>query len=852
MAAGFSRYDVEAVRRAASGRWADILSGIGGIPRDRLTGAHGPCPKCGGKDRFRAHSDFSATGGLLCGQCFSTRNGDGFAALQWLCGIPFSDSLRRVAEFVGVAPESKNGRSRSIDPAKDLEPRPWNTALVSLWCQHKKGITPAAVQLAGGMIARYRGQHSVIALPVWGPKLKNAKPVGWCLFAIGGGKLPRKPPDGKIEWVKVKLTYGSQPGVIGVVRDGQDAWKTEGPTDMLAVLSLADCPGDATVVCNAFGSKEDPAKNPWIAELFKDRRSYVVHDCDVPGQEGATEVPRTNAASRPGWSLAIAAHAAECRNVVLPYPIEKDHGKDLRDWTTEPHTYKDLVTLADESPVIQAPPDDIPKPIEADNDPHRLARINLERFSRLTGGGAIRCWCSEWFKWEVTRGCYRVIAEKELRARVNAAIKEEFNRISINRQLEKEEDSTAIRVTPGLVNATIEAIASTCTLSGTVPINSWVDDDGKRSDTKYLAMKNGLLDLEGLLNGSEDFLLPFSPSWFSTVCLPYEYDSNAQCPKWLAFLNKSLEGDSERIAILQEWAGYMLTASTDQQKFLFLEGEGSNGKSVFIAGMEGMLGKDNCSHVNLEVFGQPFSLHETIGKLANIASECNEMDTVSEGYLKAMTDGSRMSFNRKGMRPIETAATARLMFSANVRPRFNDKSNALWRRMILVPWRVQIQDSEKILGMDKMEWWEKSGELPGILRWAIAGLARLRANGRFSKSSVCEAAISDYRDEVNPARTFLKERYVLSITNSDMVSTRKLYDEYAQWCMDSGYRPLSDKSFGREVSRVYSGQVTRHRNDFADPDGRRGYSYLKLMTAEEADRRLFNTREPINAQSAEF
>ena len=36
----------------ASGRWHGILTALG-VPQEFLTGKHGPCPICGGKDRFR-------------------------------------------------------------------------------------------------------------------------------------------------------------------------------------------------------------------------------------------------------------------------------------------------------------------------------------------------------------------------------------------------------------------------------------------------------------------------------------------------------------------------------------------------------------------------------------------------------------------------------------------------------------------------------------------------------------------------------------------------------------------------------------------------------------------------------
>jgi len=74
--------------------------------------------------------------------------------------------------------------------------------------------------------------------------------------------------DGKVsaQWVKTKLTYGSQPGFMGLVQAIPTAtaiWKVEGPTDLLALLSLADFPfGTVAAVTNANGASEKPV--PWM------------------------------------------------------------------------------------------------------------------------------------------------------------------------------------------------------------------------------------------------------------------------------------------------------------------------------------------------------------------------------------------------------------------------------------------------------------------------------------------------------------------------------------------------------------------------------------------------------------
>ena len=809
-------YDMQAVRSAAAPRWVEILSQIGAIRPDWLDGRSHPCPKCGGKDRFRLID--REAGAVLCNQCFRSGNGDGFAALQWLTGHPFSAILPRVAAACGISPIAKS-KAAEIDPAKDLEFRDWNESIVSLWCLKKPGILPQALRAVGARLATYRKHHTVIALPVWGEHLDQADPVGWCLFAANGVTLPKFSKDKKTEQVKVKLTYGSRPGVIGVVRRGSLGIKTEGPTDLLALLSLADLPPDLTAVCNANGAGENPDNTPWIAELFRGMSTWVVQDCDIPGQQGATEVPRADGTFRPGWSPCIARTASECRNVVLPYPIAKDHGPDLRDWLREPHTFADLSTLASGFSAVPPAPLTItpPKVNEGVDDPHRLARVNLDRYGRHKEGATIRYWRDEWFTWKPERGCYRTIGLQELRAKVIGAIKEEFDRVNLEEIEDYQEKKKAGEITPendkgppiakkisqSLIANVLAAMADLTLVSSSIEPMTWLGEDGSRQRRNFVALVNGVLDIDQVMKGGtvEECLQPHSPRWFSTVRLPYRFDSEAKCPKWEAFLEKNLELDPERIKLLQEWAGYCLLPDTGEQKFLVLEGEGSNGKSVYMAAITALLGEPNCSHIPLEIFGDRFAKSQTIGKLVNISADVGELDKVAEGYLKSFTSGDVMYFDRKGISGLDCTPTARLMVACNNRPRFSDRSSGVWRRMLLVPFRVEIQRHERVRNMDKPWWWEQSGELPGIFNWALMGLARLRAQGGFTESQLSVEALEDYRIESNPAREFLLDNCELA--SGIGVKSSFVYSLYVHWCQQTGHRPLNDRSFGKEIYRCF-------------------------------------------------
>ncbi len=77
-----SRIDKEALLAQCRGRWRGILMQLG-IGAEFLAGKHTHCPKCAGKDRFRPFSDFDETGGVICSQCHSQKNGDGLSTVMW-------------------------------------------------------------------------------------------------------------------------------------------------------------------------------------------------------------------------------------------------------------------------------------------------------------------------------------------------------------------------------------------------------------------------------------------------------------------------------------------------------------------------------------------------------------------------------------------------------------------------------------------------------------------------------------------------------------------------------------------------------------------------------------------------
>lgn len=108
------------VHRALAGQWRDALCGVG-VDESCLVNRHGPCPICGGKDRFR-FDDKDRRGTWICNQCGA---GDGLTLAQKVNGWSFPETLNALAGYLGF-------EGRAVDrKAPPPAPRPVEKAVAT-------------------------------------------------------------------------------------------------------------------------------------------------------------------------------------------------------------------------------------------------------------------------------------------------------------------------------------------------------------------------------------------------------------------------------------------------------------------------------------------------------------------------------------------------------------------------------------------------------------------------------------------------------------------------------------------------------------------------------------------------
>ena len=423
----------------------------------------------------------------------------------------------------------------------------------------------------------------------------------------------------------------------------------------------------------------------------------------------------------------------------------------------------------------------------------------------------LRYWRGDFYSW--AEGCWHQMADHEIDRVITRHVQD------LNGDTNGQE---TIRVSTNLVRNIRQCLIGRVGLPQTREPNTW--EDGRESiGIHSISMGNGVLTYSPYQLDPGPVLARHSPRFFSTVKLPYNYDPQANCPMWTAFLEDVLSGDKEYMTLIQQWCGYLLRPDLREQRFLLCVGEGANGKGVFFEVVKDLVGPVNCSQVPLSRFGKPFALYTTYGKLVNMTNESTHIiDEEAESILKSYVAGDRYTFERKFRESIDAVPTAKLMIATNSLPRFNDKTEGVWRRILLVPFDRSVPEDRQIKNLAQ----EIAGqELPGIFNWAMDGLKGLNKAGSFIRPARTQELMEAYRRDSDPARAFLAEHFTHS-PNANGVACYEVYSQYRQWCQDNGYHPLGERAFGQQVKRIFPG-VDRRRSGSRDD---RQYVYSGLVS----------------------
>ncbi len=566
---------------------------------------------------------------------------------------------------------------------------------------------------------------------------------------VGTGKKTGywQTPDGNGGWQNGlndarKIPY-NLPGLIA--GDGP-VFIPEGEKDVDSLIQLG------LTATTAGGSSDKWRKEYGQYVIGKD--VIVLGDRDVPGRKRTEEHYN---------SLIDTAKSVK----VIEFPGDIDNGYDITDWLRDGGDYDQLMDL-----VEGGDPSELTlSPVKAAAQNKPLSMTDLGNSERLVYyfGDKIRYHhqIGKWLIWDGMR--WKPDDKGKIRQYAKATIKNMWQEAA-----EIEDQSirnTLIKFISASRNKSrIDALIDLAKSEGEVPV---VSDELDR-DQYVLNCQNGTVDLK---NGT---LKKHTPGDNITKLAKVKYDTAAECPLWLDFVGTAMGGDEEKILYLQKLTGLFLTGDISEQILPIFYGTGGNGKSVYLDTVVDLLG-DYAAEAppSLITDGRngehPTEIADLCGLRLAIVSETEANENMKTQRVKQLTGNAKLKARFMRQDYFSFDRTHKTLLVTNNRPVIEERTNAIWRRIKLVPFDVIIPDEQQ----DKHLFDKLKAEWSGILKWAVDGCVMWQHDGLKEPDSV-KIATQEYEAEQHPLDDFFEACCTFSPYSFCKVSDlRQAYDKWA-------------------------------------------------------------------------
>lgn len=365
-----------------------------------------------------------------------------------------------------------------------------------------------------------------------------------------------------------------------------------------------------------------------------------------------------------------------------------------------------------------------------------------------------------------------------------------------------------------------------------------IADTGEDWDTNpwLFAVKKGVIDLHtGQLQSGR-------PEDRLTLHSEVEYDEDAECPRWLRFLNEVFCGDDKLIDYVWRLAGYSMSGLTREQLYVLCHGGGANGKGRFLGALRQVFGDYS--------YDAPFSTFELTNRaaipndLAALArrrfvtsSETNEGTRLNEARMKALSGEDPITARYLHHEFFTFTPVCKVWLAVNHKPRIQDDSYGFWRRVRLIPFLRQFKgvDDDKNLAR-KLE-----AEAPGILNWAVEGCLEWQRRGLDPSPAAVTIATDEYQSESDVLGQFIDDCCL--VEPNATAKAGDLYKAYGRWAEEQGLKKvevLSANAFGRRMSSKFSKSHVEH--------GTR-YHGVGILTENGSVSSSFSMSAPIGRES---
>ena len=335
-------------------------------------------------------------------------------------------------------------------------------------------------------------------------------------------------------------------------------------------------------------------------------------------------------------------------------------------------------------------------------------------------------------------------------------------------------------------------------------------------DHNLLLFNNGVLNWDLIERGDYRLLEP-NPDLMILHKIPHNIDISllSKCANSLEdcikaetpFYHKVFsDWVNEKWILLYEIIGYTLySKGYPFNKAIMLVGEGSNGKSTYLALLKEILGRDNVVSIPLQdLTEERFARAELFGKLANISGEIPKEPLRNTDRFKDLTGEDFLCSDRKFKSRLCFTNYAKLIFSTNELPRTRDMTPAFWRRWLVIQFPNKFPPNP-----DFKEKVVKNPEIPKLIALSILAFKKVLERGKFS----FEESEADYKEiwlrNTDSVYAFIQDLLTEGIDDvigikdpNARVESSQLYSLFVKYCEERDLEVLAKKTFTERLERL--------------------------------------------------
>ena len=217
-------------------------------------------------------------------------------------------------------------------------------------------------------------------------------------------------------------------------------------------------------------------------------------------------------------------------------------------------------------------------------------------------------------------------------------------------------------------------------------------------------------------------------------------------------------------------AGLVISGDLRFEKWLYLMGEGENGKTIWGNSLIKMLGPEYAATPRPAMIEETRwaatcdpDMAELPGKRGAFIDELKKNFPLDGQVAKSIASSSILSANPKHRDKFDFPNEVTLLVAANDPPKVSDTSHGMWRKMLVVPFAHEVTEGEKDFELKENLTQQEHRE--GILSMSVAGYVDLITNGYDGKDLIIPARFQQahvaYRQAEHPLAEWVEDRAIL-------------------------------------------------------------------------------------------